>query len=70
MTRDSRRDEIVATKKRVHELLRKQAFEHVSSEVELEGKSCYLDQNRHPSALLGDVLHQLNEWQKEGNRDY
>ena len=40
----SRRDEIVAAKKRVHDLLRKQDFEHVFIEVELEGKSCYLDQ--------------------------
>jgi cobalt-zinc-cadmium efflux system protein len=44
MAKDSRRDQIVAAKKRVHELLRKQDFEHVSIEVELEGESCYLDQ--------------------------
>jgi len=34
MAKDSRRDQIVAAKKRVHELLRKQDFEHVS----IEGK--------------------------------
>ena len=44
MARDSRRDEIVAAKKRLHYLLQKQVFEHVFIEVELEGKSCYLDQ--------------------------
>lgn len=43
MARDSQRDQIVAAKRRVHELLLKQDFEHVSIEVELEGESCYLD---------------------------
>ena len=40
----SRRDEIVAAKKRLHYLLQKQVLEHVFIEVELESKSCYLDQ--------------------------
>lgn len=43
MARDSQRDQVVAAKKRVHELLRQQDFEHVSIEVELEGESCSLD---------------------------
>ena len=42
MARDSRQDEIVAAKKRVNDLLRKQDPEHIS--IELEGESCYLDQ--------------------------
>ena len=40
----SLRDETVAAKKQLHDLLQKQVFEHVFIEVELEGKSCYLDQ--------------------------
>jgi len=40
----SRRDEIVAAKKRLHYLLQKQMLEHIFIEVELESKSCYLDQ--------------------------
>ncbi len=43
MAAGSGRDQIVAGKRSVHELLRKQDFEHVSIEVELEGESCYLE---------------------------
>jgi cobalt-zinc-cadmium efflux system protein len=37
---DSTREHIVAAKRRVHELLREQAFEHITIEVELEGEAC------------------------------
>ncbi len=36
----SSREEIVAAKTRVHELLREQAFAHITVEVELEGETC------------------------------
>ena len=36
----SDREAIVAVKRRVHELLREQHFEHITVEVELEGESC------------------------------
>ena len=34
------REDIVAAKRRVHELLRQQHFEHITVEVELEGEQC------------------------------
>jgi cobalt-zinc-cadmium efflux system protein len=34
------REEVVAVKRRVHELLREQRFEHITIEVELEGENC------------------------------
>lgn len=34
------RDDVVAAKRRVHELLRQQHFEHITVEVELEGEQC------------------------------
>jgi cobalt-zinc-cadmium efflux system protein len=40
MHRDSTRDEIVAVKRRVHELLREEDFAHITVEVELEGELC------------------------------
>ncbi len=40
MGSQSTRDEIVAVKRRLHELLREQHFEHVTVEVELEGETC------------------------------
>ncbi len=43
MARNSQREQIVAAKKRVHELLREQDFEHVSIEIELEGEICSLE---------------------------
>lgn len=39
----STREEIVATKRRVHELLRRHQFEHITVEIELEGESCAAD---------------------------
>ncbi len=37
---DSSREQIVEAKRRVHELLRGKAFEHITIEVELEGEAC------------------------------
>lgn len=36
----SGRDEIVSAKRRVHEVLREQHFEHITVEVELDGETC------------------------------
>lgn len=43
MRAGSARDEIVAVKRRVHELLREQHFSHITVEVELEGETCAAD---------------------------
>jgi cobalt-zinc-cadmium efflux system protein len=40
MNRRSTRDDIVAAKSRVYELLRDQHFEHVTVKVEIEGEIC------------------------------
>jgi cobalt-zinc-cadmium efflux system protein len=40
LSRESTRDDIVAVKRQVHELLRGHHFEHITVEVELEGESC------------------------------
>ena len=40
MRRQSSREEIIAAKRRVHELLREQDFAHITVEIELEGESC------------------------------
>ncbi len=37
---DSTREQIVAAKRRVHEILRKEHFEHITVEVELAGENC------------------------------
>lgn len=38
------RDEIVAAKREVHQMLKSQAFDHVTIEVELEGEPCWAEQ--------------------------
>jgi cobalt-zinc-cadmium efflux system protein len=43
MGRQCCREEIVETKRRLHDLLRRQDFEHVTVEVELEGEECASD---------------------------
>lgn len=40
---DCDREQVVAVKRRVHELLREQHFAHITVEVELEGESCAAD---------------------------
>ena len=40
LTADSTREQVVAAKRRVHELLRPQHFVHVTIEVEFEGEAC------------------------------
>jgi hypothetical protein len=40
MTRKSNRDDIVAAKARVHELLRERRFAHVKVDVEIETEVC------------------------------
>lgn len=37
---DSTREQVVAAKRRVHDLLRSQHFAHITVEVELEGEVC------------------------------
>lgn len=48
MQRDSTRSEIVAVKRRVHELLREEDFAHITVEVELEGECCAADPHLPP----------------------
>jgi sulfur carrier protein ThiS len=40
MGRQSSREQVIAAKQRVHELLRELDFEHITVEVELEGEAC------------------------------
>ena len=40
MSAEATREEIVAVKRRVHELLREHHFEHITVEVELAGERC------------------------------
>jgi cobalt-zinc-cadmium efflux system protein len=47
MTRESGRQQVVAAKRRVHELLRDQDFAHVTVEVELEGETCAAEPGSH-----------------------
>jgi hypothetical protein len=48
MKSESSRQDVVAVKRRVHELLRGHHFLHASIEVELEGEDCAADPDHCP----------------------
>ena len=54
---DSTREDIVAAKRQVHELLRNQHFEHITVEVELAGEQCAADLSRQAKTCSGHEHH-------------
>ncbi|MEX1230433.1 MAG: cation diffusion facilitator family transporter [Planctomycetaceae bacterium] len=51
MASASSREEIIAAKRKVHELLREQKFAHVTVEVELEGETCAAQPDHPPHEI-------------------